>query len=108
MSGRETLTALLVVLEEIERLLPDDKATWDTQSVVRLAVERLWITTGNVAEEYRRSQGIAPGADPWAELTAYRNLLAHALPGDISTDRVWADTRSDLSRILAEVRQVVT
>ncbi len=45
--------------------------------------------------------------EPWAELSGYRNRLAHALPGDISTDRIWADTRADLSRILAEVRDTV-
>jgi hypothetical protein len=36
----------------------------------------------------------------------YRNLLAHALPGDLSSDRIWGDTSSDVDRILADVRRV--
>ena len=104
MRSDEALSTLVEVLEQIGDLVPEDKEAWDSQSVLRLAIERLWIVAGNVAEEYRRSKGIAPGVGPWAELVGYRNLLAHALPGDISSDRVWVDTDSDLSRILGEVR----
>ncbi len=32
------------------------------------------------------------------------NLLAHALPGDISSDRVFVDSTTDLGRILDQVR----
>jgi len=84
----EALAALLETLEEIRQVLPADKQTWDSDSTVRLAVERLWIIAGNVAEEYRRVTGIATGVEPWAELAGYRNRLAHALPGDLSTDRI--------------------
>lgn len=72
-------------------------------SVVRLAVERLWITAGNLAEVYRIERGVTTGVEPWSELVGYRHLLAHALPGDISSDRVFADTIADLERILSAV-----
>ena len=36
-----------------------------------------------------------PGLEPWAELAGYRNRLAHALPGDLSSDRIWTDTTAD-------------
>ena len=104
MTGDEALAHLIAALEDIQRLLPDDKASWDRDPVLRLAVERLWITAGNTAEEYRRTAGVDPGVEPWAELAAYRNRLAHALPGDLSSDRIWIDTRTDVARILAEVR----
>ena len=71
---------------------------------LRLATERLWITAGNAAEEYRHAAGIEVGIEPWAELVAYRNRLAHTLPGDLSTDRIWTDSTSDLNRLLAKVR----
>lgn len=75
-------------------------------AVVRLAIERLWITAGNLAENYRIDHEIAPGIEPWSELVGYRNLLAHALPGDISPDRVFADSTTDINRILRELRAI--
>lgn len=104
MTADEALNALVETLEQLQGILPADKASWDAAPLVRLAVERLWISAGNAAEEHRRAARIDAGIEPWAELCGYRNRLAHALPGDLSTDRIWADTRVDLSRILAEVR----
>jgi uncharacterized protein with HEPN domain len=100
----EALDALIDTLDQLHQILPDDKTEWDSGALVRLAVERLWITAGNAAEEYRRAAGIEAGIDPWAELSTYRNRLAHALPGDLSTDRIWADTTSDLDRLRTAAR----
>jgi uncharacterized protein with HEPN domain len=102
-TGEEALTALVATLEQIRDLIPADKSAWDGHPVVRLAVERLWVSAGNCAEEYRRANQIDPGVEPWAELAGYRNRLAHALPGDLSSDRVWTDTTTDLEPIIAEL-----
>lgn len=45
---------------------------------------RLWIVAGNLSEEYRLGLAIEKGAEPWAELTNFRNRLAHARPGQIA------------------------
>jgi len=103
----EALRALIATLEELRRILPGDKVNWDRDPIVRLAVERLWITAGNAADEHRRVAGLDSGMEPWAELVGYRNRLAHALPGDLSTDRIWADTTADLDRIVADVRRAM-
>lgn len=104
MTGHELLAALEQSLRELQALVPADKASWDQDPVVRLAVERLWITAGNIAETYRRDVlMVDPGTRPWAELAAYRHKLAHALPGDLSTDRIFADTKGDLDRLIDEV-----
>jgi len=105
---RDLIDDLVATLEQLRQILPSNRATWDNQPVVRLAVERLWITAGNLAETYRITSGIDTGVDPWAELAGYRNLLAHALPGDVSSDRVFADTTSDIDRILGQVRSSAT
>ncbi|MBI4213002.1 MAG: hypothetical protein HY534_01720 [Chloroflexi bacterium] len=97
---------MIAALEQIRGLLPLDKAVWDSQPVIRLAVERLWITAGNLAEVYRSENRIAT-VEPWSELAGYRNLLAHALPGDISSDRVFADSSTDLERMLDQVRMQI-
>lgn len=104
MNADEALAELIGTLGQLRQLLPRNKAIWDRRPVVRLAVERLWITAGNLAEAYRVEQGIASGVGPWSELAGYRHLLAHALPGDLSTDRVFSDSSADLGRILAEVQ----
>ena len=104
--GGDVLQALVGTLENIQRLLPPDKSAWDKDDVVRLAIERLWITAGNLAERYRLDHGVNTGVEPWAELAGYRNLLAHALPGDISADRVYVDSTTDVIRILEQVRSI--
>lgn len=104
MTADEAVARLVETLEQIQRILPGEKIAWDSNHLVRLAIERLWITAGNVAEEYRRAAGVDAGVEPWAELAAYRNRLAHALPSDLSADRIWADTVADVPRILEEIR----
>ena len=103
MTAEEALTSLIETLEQIRGLIPAEKASWDGDLVLRLAIERLWITAGNCAEEYRRGGQIDPGVEPWAESAGYRNRVAHALPGDLSTDRIWTDTTTELEPILDEV-----
>ena len=104
MTADEALDALVATLEQLRSLLPGDKTIWDEQPVFRLAVERLWITAGNLAETHRTAKGIESGVDPWAELVGYRNLLAHAIPGDISADRVFADTTADIDRLIQQAQ----
>ncbi len=97
MTGDELLSALIETVEQLIAVVPSEKTGWDAEPLLRLAVERLWITAGNVAEAYRRDVlDIDPGVEPWSEFVAYRNKLAHALPGDLSTDRIYADSRNDL------------
>lgn len=88
MTTDEVLDALVATLDQRRQILPGDKAAWDSDVLVRLAVERLWITAGNLAEAYRIEGGIAVGVEPWSEMAGYRHLLAHALPGAPSTDRL--------------------
>lgn len=107
MTADVILDALVATLEQLKQVFPGDKASWNDEILVLLAVERLWITAGNLAEAYRIDRGIAAGIEPWSELVGYRHLLAHALPGDVSSVRVFADTATDLDRILAEVREHV-
>jgi hypothetical protein len=106
-SGRPSLDQLFQVLDQLQRLLPESKAAWDAGATSQLAVERLWITAGNLAEFDRRLAGVDSGIDPWAEIVALRNRLAHALPGDISADRVYAESVTDLPRLVAELRATV-
>ena len=66
MTSGETLDALIATLEQIRRVLPKDKAIWDNEQVIRLTVERLWMTAGNLAEAYRVDKGIGSGVEPWS------------------------------------------
>lgn len=103
MSSAALLTTLESTLRRIEALTPSGKQVWDVDEVRRLAVERLWIAAGNLAEAYRETAELPPGVEPWAELCGFRSVLAHALPDDISSDRVGHEPTVDLPRLLEQV-----
>jgi hypothetical protein len=48
----DALDALLLTFDQLLQILPSSKSTCDDDEVIRLAVERLWITAGNLAETY--------------------------------------------------------
>lgn len=41
------------------------------------------LAAGNLAEEHRNAAALGCGAEPWAELDGYRNVLAHAFLGTV-------------------------
>ena len=104
MNDAALLALLDSTLRQIQSLTPADKAAWDSDEVRRLAIERLWTVAGNLAEAYRRAVELPSGVDPWAALYGFRSVLAHALPGDIASDRVWHETVVDLPRLLQQVQ----
>ncbi len=67
MTADEVLVALAAALEQPRQVLPDDETVWDNDVLVRLAVERLWIAAGNLAEAYRIEEGIVAGSSPEVE-----------------------------------------
>lgn len=82
MNPAELLGALHTTLVRIQQMAPDSKTSWDADEVRQLAIERLWITAGSLAEAYRKVVGLSAGVEPWAELYGYRSILAHALLDD--------------------------
>lgn len=101
-----TLVALDRVLARIEELAALGRGRFDSDDLVRLAVERLWIYAGNLALAHCDDAGIPDGVGPWSEMIALRNVYAHYLPDQINPARVWADTDGDIARIRAEVAAV--
>ena len=99
------LDQLLATLLRIASLVPDSLAAWREDELRQLAVERLWITAGNLADAHRLAAGIETGLGPWAELHRFRSLLAHALPGDLSEERVWYESVTDLPRLTKHVQR---
>lgn len=104
MSTGWLLDEIEAVLLNVGVLLPTDKAEWDANEVVRLAVERLWILAGTTAEEYRKAAKLDKGARPWAELYRLRNVLAHQVPSERNSERTWHESVRDLTRLLGQVR----
>jgi uncharacterized protein with HEPN domain len=99
------LKQLQATLRRSADLVPGTLADWQADELLRLAIERLWITAGNLAEAHRIATGVDTGTDPWAELHRFRSLLAHALPGDLSDERVWYESVTDLPRLTRQVEQ---
>lgn len=105
MSPAELLASLARELEAIEGLVARGRAAWDADELLRLAVERRWITAGNYAERYRIAAGLDVATDPWTELYDYRCLLAHAIPEQLDAERIWHDTIADAGRLRQAVEQ---
>jgi uncharacterized protein with HEPN domain len=103
--SRHHLDQLLATLRRIAELVPDSLDAWREDELRQLAVERLWITAGNLADAHRLTAGIETGVGPWAELHRFRSLLAHALPGDLSEERVWYESVTDLPRLTEQVQR---
>ena len=66
-----------------ERSLPGDetgaeRVLAEELARIGLAVERLWITAGNLAEAYRVDRGMASGVEPWSAIV--RDMLAPDRP----------------------------
>jgi uncharacterized protein with HEPN domain len=65
----------------------------------------LWIFAGDPADAYCEASGIPAGVEPWSELIAERNVLAHHLPDEINDERVWFDSSGDISGLREHVDQ---
>lgn len=91
------------VLSRIEALVALGRDRFDTDELVRLSIERLWIYAGNLALAHCDDENIPDGVNPWSEMIALRNVYAHYLPDQINPARVWADTAGDIARVRAEV-----
>lgn len=96
-------SALAATLRYLAAILPEDPVVWWGNDVLRWTVERLWISAGTAAEQYRREAGLAKGVDPWREIYRHRNVIAHALPGHVRHERLWRESQDALPRLIAAV-----
>lgn len=99
MTAADLLAGLVRTLDDLARLAGLGRGRYDGDVLVRLAIQRLWITAGNYAESYRAASGIESGVQPWSELYGYRSVLAHMLPEEINDDRVWFETVDGIERV---------
>lgn len=100
----EDLDQLETVLARIGELVGLGRRRFDEDDLVRLSMERLWVYAGNLAERHRLDLGVGVSVEPWSELYAYRNLLAHARPGQVSGERLWQETTTDLPGLIEGIR----
>lgn len=103
MTVDELRRGLLRTLEQISALAEFGRERYEADILVRLTIQRLWITAGNYAETLRTAIGAEPGAQPWSELYGYRSVLAHMLPEEINQDRVWFETVEGAPRLRSDV-----
>lgn len=68
MIAAELLAGLRRALDQIAGLAGLGRDRYDADVLVRLAIQRLWITVGNYADAYRAAAGIEAGVQPWSEM----------------------------------------
>ncbi len=103
MTAADLLAGLSRTLEHLTRLAALGRDRYDAELLLRLAIQRLWITAGNYAEAYRVAAGVEAGTPPWSELYGYRSVLAHMLPEEINDDRVWFETVEGVGRLRTDL-----
>lgn len=103
MTAADLLAGLSRTLDHLARLAALGRDRYDADVLVRLALQRLWITAGNYAEAYRVAANVDAGVPPWSELYGYRSVLAHMLPEEISDDRVWFETVDGVERVRGDL-----
>lgn len=103
MTAADLLAGLVRSLDHLAELAALGRDRHDSHVLIRLAVQRLWISAGNYAEAYRVAVGVESGRQPWSELYGYRSVLAHLLPEEISDDRVWFETLKGAQRLRKEL-----
>lgn len=70
--------------------------------MLQLAVMKLWIDAGKLRRVLPQATGLAARVEPWSGLVGYRGILAHQLPEDLNTDRLWYDV-NDARAVLADI-----
>lgn len=105
--NRPPLEQLREVLNALDELAHLGRERYDVDRLVRWSIERLWILAGNLAEAHCQTTETPLGVEPWSELIAERNVLAHYAPDDISSARVWFDTMSALPRLQTQVEDAI-
>ncbi len=103
MTAAELRAGLRRTLEHISDLAGLGRERYDRDLLIRLAIQRLWITAGNYAEAYRVAIGAEVGTQPWSELYGYRSVLAHMFPEEINDERVWFETVEGVQRLRGEL-----
>jgi hypothetical protein len=79
------LEQLQEVLANLQELVGLGHERYQADRLVRWSFERLWVFAGNLADAYCAETGVPVAVEPWSELVAERNVLAHYLPDAITT-----------------------
>ncbi|HEX3581183.1 MAG TPA: DUF86 domain-containing protein [Thermoanaerobaculia bacterium] len=109
MSRHEIQVPLWDIVDAGERVLRytagKNRDDYERDEILRLAVERLFITIG---EALRRTLSIDPNVriTDAAKVIAFRNILAHRYER-ISNDDVWAHIQDHLPLLLSECRSIL-
>jgi uncharacterized protein with HEPN domain len=94
-------SAALTILAVIDRVHEAGRAAYDESDTQRFALQRLWIALGECSERFRRRSGVPRGQEPYRVMAGFRNFLAHALPDEVSAERVWSTSRGQADQVRA-------
>jgi uncharacterized protein with HEPN domain len=91
---------LINAVREIEQFVTNvDYRTFESDKLLRYAVERQLIVIGEVAKRLSESFRKANPSIPWTAIIGLRNILAHEY-GEILTERIWLVATRDLTSLM--------
>jgi uncharacterized protein with HEPN domain len=91
---------LITAAREIEQFVTNvEYRRFETDKMLRYAVERQLIVIGEAARRLSENFRKATPAIPWTAIIGLRNILAHEY-GEILTERIWLVATRDLTSLI--------
>src|SRR5205807_1020395 len=100
----ERIADILEAAAEVESLAAPGKAHWDTDRVLRLAVERLLEIIGESARAMSDDVRAGYPGVPWNDIVGLRTLLAHHYHR-VDPDQVWVIATTAVPTLALELRR---
>ncbi|WP_139556159.1 HepT-like ribonuclease domain-containing protein [Methylotetracoccus oryzae] len=92
--------------DAVEILAGRDKAAWNQDRVIRLAVERSVEIVGEAARHVSQATRAAYPEIPWRQIVGLRNILAHEY-GHIDHARLFETVIRDLPELIERLRAII-
>ena len=83
-----------------------DRAGFDSDEDVRLALTHLIQTLGEAARRVSADYKVAHSEIPWAEIVGMRHTIVHDYVS-VHVDRVWDVSRLEIPRLLVQLRALI-
>jgi uncharacterized protein with HEPN domain len=91
------------ILEFVEGMSSQD---FETNKVVRYAVERQILVIGEAANKVSDSFKESNSQIPWSAIIGQRNIIAHEY-GEILVERIWLLTQKHIPELLKQIEPFV-
>lgn len=106
-SDRANLSTILERIERVRRFTKEGKADFLRSELIQDAVIRELEVIGEATKRLGRSTRALNSKIPWSKMAGFKDVAIHQYDS-INLDRVWDIVESELPKIGAKVRSILT